>query len=317
MGVNFHALIGDGGKAGAREKFQRLIAQLVRLRYRAVRQIEPNPGDWGIDAFVGRLDEMISVWQAKYFIDGIDDDQKSQIRKSFKTALKAARNEGFQIGLWTLCVPVSMTGKTAKWWDGWKKREARKHGVQIELWDSTEIEGLLLTPDATGLLQAYFPAAGQMQSTTRPVVEPDSETDYDQMLFIKQLRAADINEVSSARRQFFNAELLAREVADKDVPQELDALRTSRAEAHSIWETRFIEKCEEHKGSAKLPGLYPDVMRSLENHHQTAPQMPLRMSLVHRLGTMHLAVDDGDAGWTSAYKELVDQHREQPTSDED
>jgi hypothetical protein len=30
--ISFHQLIGEGGKEGAREKFERLIAQLVRAR---------------------------------------------------------------------------------------------------------------------------------------------------------------------------------------------------------------------------------------------------------------------------------------------
>jgi hypothetical protein len=42
-------IIGEGGKDGAREKFERLIAQLVRLQFRTAKRVEANPGDWGLN----------------------------------------------------------------------------------------------------------------------------------------------------------------------------------------------------------------------------------------------------------------------------
>jgi hypothetical protein len=54
-------LIGDGGKEGAREKFERQIAQLVRLQLRAVKRVDANPGDWGLDVLAGEIDGLISV----------------------------------------------------------------------------------------------------------------------------------------------------------------------------------------------------------------------------------------------------------------
>lgn len=59
--ISFHQLIGAGGKEGARETFERLIAQLVRLRYRSVRRVDANPGDWGLDVIVGEIDGVVSV----------------------------------------------------------------------------------------------------------------------------------------------------------------------------------------------------------------------------------------------------------------
>lgn len=309
MAVNFYRLIGEGGKPDAREKFQKLIAQLVRLRHGTARQIEANPGDWGIDVFVGEIDGVISVWQAKFFIDGVDKVQHQQIRDSFKQVVKAADNEGFKLGAWTLCVPVSLSGPSSKWWAGWHKRQQRNHQIQIKLWDETELEHLLISPDADAIRESYFPS---MENTTPPELQPilslPSEIDYEETLFVKQLRAAEIGELNSAKRQFFNADLLSREVTDKGLKSEKSALANALAEVHALWEHRFIEKTEIDGSTDRLPGLYSSVMRSVERLHKTNPGDVLRMSLVHRFGNMHLIVETGEAGWVRSFRSIATSH---------
>ena len=60
------------------------------------------------------------------------------------------------------------------------------------------------------------------------------------MLFIAQLREANITELQAAREDFFNAELLLREVTDKAVEQDVTALQAIRLEANSLWSVRAI-----------------------------------------------------------------------------
>jgi len=69
-----------GSIDGARADFQQMIAQLVRASTPSVRTVAANPGDWGIDVFVGSLADEIVVWQSKYFIAGVGDAQQRQIR---------------------------------------------------------------------------------------------------------------------------------------------------------------------------------------------------------------------------------------------
>jgi hypothetical protein len=306
--INFFALIGDGGKAGARDTFERLIVQLVRLQHRTMR-IEANPGDWGIDALVGELDGgTVAVWQAKFFIEGAGEAQQSQIRDSFEAALTAAKREGHTLEAWTLCIPVSFDAPAAKWWSGWNRRMKAKHDVRIELWDDTELEALLLTPDAVNVRQAYFqtPAAPVPSPPVKPV---PVGTTYDEMLFMKQLRAANVAEVESAKRQFFNADLLAREVADKQVPEHTQALETTQGEAHALWETRFNAACAVVPGDPRLPGLHGQVMVAIEQHHNAYPSTALPMNVVHRLGSMHQVVENGDAGWVRHFRTIAEDHR--------
>lgn len=309
--ISFHQLIGAGGKEGARETFERLIAQLVRLRYRSVRRVDANPGDWGLDVIVGEIDGVVSVWQAKFFIDGVGKAQQAQIRESFKQVVDQAKARGFIVQAWTLCVPVDLDAQSLQWWQSWKKRQERDTKIRIELWDRTELEGLLTSPDATELRAVYFPATVATTTTPAPpaVVELPEDVVYQDMLFIKQLEAAEIHEHDSAKQQFFNAELLSREVADKRVSEQVLALQAERADLRSMWEDRFNQACATASPDDDLlPGLHPGVMEAIERRHDGGRVAALPMHLVHRKGAMHQVVEGGRAGWTRGFRAISEAH---------
>jgi len=309
--ISFHQLIGAGGKEGARETFERLIAQLVRLRYRSVRRVDANPGDWGLDVIVGEIDGVVSVWQAKFFIDGVGKAQQAQIRESFKQVVDQAKARGFIVQAWTLCVPVDLDAQSLQWWQSWKKRQERDTKIRIELWDRTELEGLLTSPDAAELRAVYFPATVATTTTPAPpaVVELPEDVVYQDMLFIKQLEAAEIHEHDSAKQQFFNAELLSREVADKRVSEQVLALQAERADLRSMWEDRFNQACATASPDDDLlPGLHPGVMEAIERRHDGGRVAALPMHLVHRKGAMHQVVEGGRAGWTRGFRAISEAH---------
>jgi hypothetical protein len=233
MPVNFFELIGPGGKDEGRHVFERLIVQLVRLGHPAM-GIAASPGDWGIDALVGELDEIVSVWQAKYFIDGFGEDQHQQVRESFKAAVKAAEDHDYTIDTWTLCVPVELEPATAQWWSGWRRRTSRTTGIQIDLWTGSALEETLAAPEAEHIARSYFPMSMGAASVPPPatVLPVPAGVHYNDALFIKQLTEAGIAETASAKRQFFNYEVLSREVADKADPQEVQTLETGRGTRH-------------------------------------------------------------------------------------
>ena len=99
------------------------------------------------------------------------------------------------------------------------------------LWDETELRALLGSPDARSICSTYF--STETRFTPMPVLQLPSADLYDDMLFIRQLKEAGIIELNSAKRQFFNADLLAREVADKGVEEEVQTIETVRAEIAS------------------------------------------------------------------------------------
>lgn len=308
--ISFHQLIGEGGKEGARETFERLIAQLVRLQLRSVRRVEANPGDWGLDVIAGDIDGVISVWQAKFFIDGFGKAQQGQVRKSFAQVIKQAAEHGFTVDAWTLCVPVELDAENLRWWETWRKKQQRDKDVRIELWDRTDLEALLLSPDAEPITSRYFPqtAAPPAEPSPARVVDVPEGVVFDDMLFIRQLEAAGILEHDSAKQQFFNAELLTREVADKRVADHVLALQAERADLRSMWEDRYNRACAAAPGNALLPTLHGDVMEAIERRHDGAGVQVLPMHLIHRKGAMHQVVDAGRAGWVRGFREIAEAH---------
>jgi hypothetical protein len=159
VSFNHHALIARiGNEQGAREEFARLVAALGELTTQ-VRRIRENPGDWGIDAFAGRLGDGadVAVWQAKFFINGVGQSQQQQIRDSFRMAREAAEKHGYQLVRWTLVIPVDLSATETQWWDGWKEREQAEHGVMIELWDKHRLDTLLRPPDAEAIRRKLLP----------------------------------------------------------------------------------------------------------------------------------------------------------------
>src|ERR1700685_2804108 len=66
--INFAAHQVRANAQGARGDFEELIGQLVTaVRPGVARVVAANPGDWGIDVFVGNLGGLVTVWQSKYF----------------------------------------------------------------------------------------------------------------------------------------------------------------------------------------------------------------------------------------------------------
>lgn len=148
--------IRTGSTDGARADFEKMLAQLASATNPNVRMIAANPGDWGIDAFAGDLEGAVTVWQSKYFMPTTTTNHSQQIRESLASGLKAAAAIGYTIERWILCIPSSMDGPAAHWWDGWKKRQEKTHDITVELWDETELVRRLQSPTGDQVRRAYY-----------------------------------------------------------------------------------------------------------------------------------------------------------------
>lgn len=153
--INFLTHELKAGK-GASEDFEQMLALLVQAIHGEASLVAANPGDWGIDVLVGDLRGRVTIWQAKYFARMFGKSQQDQVRRSFGAALKAAREHGYTIERWVLCIPVSMDPPATQWWQGWKTARQRETGVTIELWDETELRRLLLRPEARYIRRHYY-----------------------------------------------------------------------------------------------------------------------------------------------------------------
>jgi hypothetical protein len=312
--INFAAHLVRANAHGAREDFEEMIGQLVpAVRPGVARTVAANPGDWGIDVFVGDLAGLVTVWQSKYFFPVVSRAHQGQIRESFKSATEHAGNKGFKLEQWILCVPASMDAPTTQWWDGWKRKQERATGVVIELWDETELRRLLISPDAEHVRRHYYGPPGQATGRGTLVVGlADEEADrLESALFVRQLREAGHVEVVASKEQFFNAELMAREIADKGVPTEVAALSSAEAVIHGLWEERFNDTCQACEGQ-RLPGLHSSVMGDIRAQHATlAAGLP--GGPVHTCGLMHRIVDNRRAGWVRHWRQVADDHAQAGT----
>jgi len=307
--INFHEFFVNGDEAGARAKFERLVIQLAHLRHGAM-GVLANPGDWGIDAFIGDLEGTVAIWQAKFFFDGVEDSQKDQIRDSFAAARKAAANEDYKVDAWTLAIPAELDAKATKWWQTWKRDQELETGIKIELWPLTRLEAILLSPDAARIAHHFFPATfpSTPDLSAVEVAELPADHGLDDALFVCQLEAAAIHENESAKRQFFNFEALARDVADKADPTEAGTLQALEAEIHAIWEARF-GAAQPNPGTGIDPDLHVSVMDAIREAHAASPATLPPMSAVHKMGSMHLIVNNGDAGWVTHFREIAEAYR--------
>lgn len=308
--IDFNFLVARAGsKDGARATFEELIQDLVGAKHPEVSTIEANPGDWGIDAHVGSLAEGdVSVWQSKFFIDGFDKPQQTQVRDAYDGAIAAAKKEGYTLTSWTLCMPCNFDGPNQKWWDGWKRRTEKRDNVVIDLWNKVRLRNLLMSEDAKRIGEVYFNPVFpvETQVTTKPTVRLDDPHRYEGALFIRQMHVAGLLACDDAKEEFFNAEILSREIHDKALEEEVAALNDTRAVLGSLWSQRFNTALQS-SDDRLLPGLYERVMDAIREHHPSVPKV-LRCGLIHAFGLMHQRVDEGRAGWIRDYHKLAAEY---------
>lgn len=303
------------GPSGARDAFERLIADIVGIVHPDVQEVQANPGDWGIDAYVGDLgkDGEVHVWQSKYFIDGFAKTQQGDVRESYKSAQKAADENGYKIVTWTLCVPCELDGPMLTWWERWKKKTARDDNLVVDLETAGRLRRRLQSAAAADVRNSYFSPIFTVPSTTsepeelRGLEELVDDTQYDGALFVRQMGEAGLPETFAAREAFFNAEILEREVTDKGIRPEVIALSTWRIRVSSTWSTAFNTACQ-MSTDRRLPQLYGEVLGGIETSH-AQEAASLRAHVLHGVGLLHQAVDNGRAGWVRDWRDVAKDHR--------
>lgn len=313
--IDFKSLIPlSGSEEGARVLFERLVVALMRLRHRDAHNLRPKQGDWGIDCFSGSLaGGTVIVWQAKYFLNGLGEAQKGNIRDSFKALVEASNTHGFRVAYWTLCLPIALSPNEMKWWEQWKKRETLSTGIRIELLDEDGLRELLSTRDAEHLrLGTFGPHPTWIQyfaeilhsGGERELFELPDPGLFEDATFIRQLRVAMIGEVTAAKTAFFNAELLAQEVTDKGDAGELKELKGLVEKVRSLWETRFNDNYS-YANPSSPASFYSSVMRAIEEQSEANLGSKLTTAtFVHKQGIGHQLADRCSIGWVPNFRDL-------------
>lgn len=314
LSVDFGALLVQAGSLeGARKLFERLVIQLMRLQYKDATGVKPKQGDWGIDCFAGDLvDGSVVVWQAKYFVHGVGNSGMAQIRDSFAAVLGAAQEHRFHLVSWKLCLPCQLTGPEHKWWETWRKKQMKATGIDVGLLDEDGLRSLLLNADARHLLYGAFgPSPTWLEYFLSELRKGTPERDilmlpdpglFDEAMFVRQLRAARVAEMQSAKTSFFNAELLTQEVLDQAEPERVKHLGALTEKVRAMWEARFLQ----HYATLDNAQLfYGGVMRDIEQQAETSLACPasLAATFIHKQGVCHQLADRVAIGWIPDFRE--------------
>jgi hypothetical protein len=306
--INFGYLgVKAGSEAGARDYFEDLVANIVlRIRPGAIR-LRGSGGDWGIDVVAGELLEGASaaIWQAKYFPERLPRNGRAQIEGAYAQALKKAQENGYRPASWTLCLPCRLTVGEKRWWDGFRRERMVADKLEIALLDESALAAHLYRPEFASLRRTFFDWSEPL--TPLPLQELSDPAQFDQALFVAQLRHAGIPELNAAKREFFNAELLEREVIDKGKADEVEELTSRQIELLSLWETRFNARFL--VPGDDLRALHPEVMLAADQHHGTSPLRALRAGMVHNRGLVHRHAEDRKLGWSRDWRKVADGYR--------
>lgn len=148
---------------GARAAFEVDCEALLQELHpgQTVRAVRANPGDEGIDVYVGKIGvASIDVYQCKFFLGPLGKTQKDQIRESFNRAVGSTK---FKMKKWALCAPFGDFDLTENiWWDSWQSKQEQAYGIPIELINGAK---LIRQFKQTGLYQQVFQIEDSLKLT--------------------------------------------------------------------------------------------------------------------------------------------------------
>lgn len=314
--IDFRVMRDRWTEDGARSVFAELVTQCVASMYPAARSIRPDPGDEGIDTYYGQIDGQLHVWQSKYFCDRVSASQQAQIRKAWK-ACHSSDLIG-KLVCWTLCIPIEMSVEEAKWWQGWKRRESKAQGCQIELWSKTQFVKFYAQPDlantfayALGRVGGFTCASDTraamrgMAALKRLATLPNKDH-LRRALFVRKLEAAGITQHRAARTAFYNFELLRSAIEQGGSPDEQESLVDLQERILDLWEETYNAHAPDKLGRP----LVTAVERLITSEHDHRLKSLLPSQLVHKKGGLHYWADLCQAGWTDDFSKVATEDKD-------
>ncbi len=278
--------------------------------------IRVSQGDEGIDILVGDFNQPIENYQCKYFLDGIDSAQITQIKNSFHRAIEAP---DYKMRKWILCLPCTLSAKEFKWWSEWSGQQKKSYGIDISLFDGGylisqlkkfEIYEKAFDDDIRLNLNAILSYLEYEKiRVCNEIIVLIDETDkdiYDDMLFVKKLENAKIELIEGCKRDFFNAELAEYTIKSKDSSQLSDLLYKLKLKIFTLWETQFRRYQDDTDGNDLLTRTYERI-ESFDTTTLDCPPLP-EVSMFAKKGMLHQWAEDCSIGWLRNYKQKLDEY---------
>lgn len=312
MEADFKYLLLKHGVEGARTVFEDACSKVLKKKHPALAfQVEPNPGDEGIDVFVGDFTELIEVYQCKFFITVIGDSQKSQIRSSFKTAVESTK---YKMKKWVLCLPITLNIDEQGWWSKWKTEKEKEENLVIELWDSGDLLSLMrdykvdeevFDLDMQRQIREIHEQLIEKKKVITQVLSPPADIDYSESVFIAKLKSAKIEDhLEHYEKQFYNAEILEKETYSKGIRSEENEIESLKSLVHDLWLTQYLQYKKTENGN----DLLGKVSQRIEDENDSKLKTILNANLLAKKGMLHQLANDCKLGWVDEYKKKITEY---------
>lgn len=319
MERDFRYLRDQHGDAGARELFEKICTELFCEKYGTeAHNIRVNRGDEGIDILVGDFSAPIENYQCKYFVDGIGESQKAQIRNSFDRAVNA---DSYKMKKWTLCVPCLLNAQEFKWWSEWRGQQQRVHGFEISLFDGGYLISELKKYDIYDrafdndtknkldeILNSIEHEKERLATEIIVMLEEITPEDYDDMIFVKKLENAKIAMIDGCKRDFYNAEFAEHIIRSKGEPNRIQLLENLKRKVYSFWETQYRRYQDDDDGNDLLTRTYERI-EDADTSALSCSSLP-EVSLIAKKGMLHQWAEECSIGWLRNYKERLTEYLE-------
>jgi hypothetical protein len=148
--------------------FEDLCFQIISARHPGANITPVNEvgNGVGVDILEGDLKDRRTIWQCKFFINGIRSPQKVEIRRSLKNAL-----QHFQPRRWILCLPIDLDANGHNWFQQLKREHAKR--IEVGLFQASHLIREVLHRPA--IRSRFFPEALLEPGSLRPILAHTGE----------------------------------------------------------------------------------------------------------------------------------------------
>lgn len=303
--------------AGAREIFEKICTEWLYAKYgESAHNIKVNQGDAGIDILVGDFSAPIINYQCKFFLDGIGDVQKQQIRDSFFTAVNSKQ---YTMKKWVLCVPCLLNANEFNWWSNWSAKQKALYNIDIALHEGSYLISQLKNYDIyktafdddiriklDSILSFFGEERQRIQKEIIVMLNEIEPYQFKDMIFVKKLESANITYLDGCMRDFFNAELVEHTVQSKGDSENIRLLSNLKQKVFSLWETQYLRYSNDSDGNDLLSRTYERIEDN-DTTTLSCSAIP-EVSLLAKKGMLHQWAEECSIGWLKDYKQKLEEY---------
>lgn len=201
MERDFNYFVEKYGESGAREKFEDACYTMLKGKNQEnVYKVKGNPGDEGIDIYVGNITNKIDVYQCKFFMKRLD---YYQIKNSF---LRAVNNKTkFSMKSWTLLIPQDLTFKERSKWDEWQTQMGAEYNIDIKLMDRSAIINYMKQSDVYNQVFDIKPLMQLEEIYNKIQIISDSKMSKDFNFIIEKIREYISHRINVFKKLYYNS----------------------------------------------------------------------------------------------------------------